>query len=388
MKLLFVTCRKIDQKGGENALIIGRHLALYNQFGIETDIIFFHKDSDNENCLYPGIRFLKEKKDTIYQRITELLASNEYSGVVCSGFYSKKFNDFVLEQKKRYNLIYISDIHATIKEIYEYCIPDLYHIIGTRYLYAQKRYNFIDTIKKSDYAFVVSDEEIAEINRYCPKNKIKFIRIRCGCYSQMDMEQYFADRRKQRKAFGFDEDTLAFVYSGSRDRWQKYEETVSLFEKIQKTGQKCKFALYMELANDEKNKLEKKLGGGNVIVRWVNPEQMKKELTAFDCGVILRDNKWTNRVAFPNKFSDYIAGGLNMVLSTALIDPYKLAQEYSLQLFDPDNIDESIEALRATRKHNLVNYIEICKNMIEKELLYDTQVKNEAKNLYEKLQNY
>lgn len=387
MKLLLVTSRKIDQKGGENALIMGRHLALYHQFGIETDIVFFQKDNNNKSNPYQGIHFLEGKKDKIYQRLDELLASDEYSGVVCSGFYSKKFNDFIMSQKKKHSLIYIIDIHATIREIYEYCIPDLFHIVGTRYLYIKKKYNFIDTLKKADYAFVVSDEEITEVKRYYPKSTIKFVKIRCGCYLQMNLPQYFADRSAARRKFGFEDDTLAFVYSGSKDRWQKYEETVSLFEKIQKTGHKCKFALYMNLTDSEVKELEKKLGSKNVIVRWVNPEQMKKELTAFDCGVILRDNTWTNRVAFPNKFSDYIAGGLNMVLSSALVDPFKLAQEYEIPLFDPDDIENSIQILHETRTNGLTNYIKICQKMIDEKLLYDMQVKKEAKNLYEELQN-
>ena len=141
----------------------------------------------------------------------------------------------------------------------------------------------------------------------------------------------------------------------------------------------------MKLDEDEKEGLEKRLGAGNVIVRWVNPEQMKKELTAFDCGVILRDDKWTNRVAFPNKFSDYIAGGLNIVLSSALVEPYKLAQKYSLQLFDQNNIEESIKELYEIRKQTLEQYIGTCAEMINKELLYDMQVKTAATKLVESL---
>ena len=147
-----------------------------------------------------------------------------------------------------------------IREVYEYCIPDLYHILGTRYLYVKKRYNFINTIKRTDYAFVVSDEEIAEVNHYCPNNGIKFIKIRCGCYSQMDIPKYYDNRSKIRKTFAFDADTLAFVYSGSNDRWQKYKDTISLFEEIQKTGDKCKFAFYMQLGDAEKRELEKRFG--------------------------------------------------------------------------------------------------------------------------------
>ena len=71
-----------------------------------------------------------------------------------------------------------------------------------------------------------------------------------------------------------------------------------------------------------------------------------------------------------------------MVLSQALVDPYRLAQKYSLMLFDPADVIKSIRELREIRGRHLLEHIEICKQMIREELLYDVQVKNEAETLY------
>lgn len=377
MRLLLVTCRNIDKNGGENALIMGRHSALYKQFDIKTDILFFHKDTKEINSEYPGMEFIPCQKDNLYTKMDEMIATGEYTGVVVSGFYDTIFNKYIIDKRKDYNFKYILDIHATIKEIYEYCIPDLYHILGTRYLYIKKKKKFIETIKVVDYAFIVSEEEIIEVNKYLPKNNIKFIKIRCGCYQRMRKDEYYLDRKEERFKLGIDDDALAFVYSGSTDRWQKYEETVKLFKRIKNTGIKCKFAFYMRLEDAARQQLYADLGEKNVSVRWVSPEQMKKELRAYDVGVMLRDNKWTNRVAFPNKFSDYLAGGLHLALSEAVVDPYKITQQYKLDLFDVDNINNSIETIRNVRLNNLNEYITICEEIVEKELLYDVQVKKE-----------
>lgn len=385
MKLLLVTCRKIDQRGGENALIMGRQEALHKIYGVDTDIIFIHKDNENENSPYPGIRFLKSRKDNIYNIIEKRIETKEYQGIISSGFYDKKFNEFVKHLKEKHSIIYITDIHATIREIYEYCIPDLYHLLGTRYLYLLKKMNFKDTIKVADFAFVVSDEEIKEVNSFCPENKMEFIKVCCGTYNELDKNNYFTTRRRMREKFGFEKKTLAFVYSGSTDRWQKFDETLELFNKIHNIYQDSKFAFYMNLDDESKKKVNTILGKDNVIVRWVNPDEMKRELTAFDCGALLRDDKWTNRVAFPNKFSDYIYSGLSLALSKSLRDPYKLAKRYDLEILDLDDLERSIQKLENLRINYLDDYIDRCEKLVHEELNYSIQVRERAKSLIESL---
>lgn len=388
MKLLMITSRNIDKSGGENALIMGRHMALYREYGIRTDIVFFHKNtSASSKITYEGLSFIECKKDNLYNKIEELLEEGEYQGIVSSGFYDKEFTQFVIKMKKKYNVAYFVDIHATIKEIYEYCSRDLYHIIGTRYLYLKKKRKFVNALKVADYAFVVSNEEIVEINKFLPQNNIKFLLIRCGCYKNINLKYYMEMRIKQRENLKINSETLAFVYSGSKDRWQKFEETKRLFKSIQKLGIKCKFAFYMNLDDESQKELYDEFGRENVIIRWVSPEEMKDELMAFDIGMLLRDNKWTNRVAFPNKYSDYIASGLHLCMSSSIIDPYKLSKKYQLNLLDTSYLLESIKEIQSERDNNLEKYIYLCKKMVEKELLYDIQVKEQCKEMSEHMKN-
>lgn len=384
MKLLMITSRNIDKNGGENALIIGRHTSLFKEYGIETDVIFFHKDTTKEyGSNYSGIKFISCTEENKYTKIKQLISTGQYQGIVSSGFYDNEFVKFVRLMKERYNLAYILDIHATIKEIYEYCIPDLYHIIGTRYLYLLKRRRLIKTLKIIDYAFVVSETEIEETNRYYKNNNIKYLLVRCGCYDTLNVEVYYKTREEYRKHLEIDNDALAFVYSGSKDRWQKFEETLKTFKMIKETGIKCKFAFYMNLSEEDKHNINEELGKENVTIRWVAPEQMKKELMAYDVGMLLRDSNWTNKVAFPNKYSDYIASGLHLCVSKALTDPYKIALNYKLKLVDLTNIEKSLEEIQYERKNELDNYLQMCKKIIDNELLYDIQVKNNCKSLYQ-----
>lgn len=386
IKLLLVTCRNIDKNGGENALIMGRHIALFKVFGITTDILFYHKATKTlSNVDYPGVTFLNCPLEELYRKMNELLSQEIYKGVVVSGFYDRKFNEFIELWKKKKDIKYIVDIHATIREIYEYCIPDLYHIVGTRYLYLKKKKLFLDTMCIADYAFVVSDEEIKEVQSYRKNLNIKYIKIVCGCYYPFDCEKYLNNRKKYREQFGILEDELVFVYSGNKAGWQKYEETVRLFEQITVIDNKCKFAFYMDLNEQDKAELISRLGEDKVSIRWVSPDRMKEEITAYDAGALIRDNKWTNRVAFPNKFSDYIAGGLNLIMSEAVVEPYKIALEYGLELFDINNLEKSISALRLNRTQGLQSYISKCQRIINDALLYDVQVRTRGYRLYEDL---
>lgn len=380
MRLLMVTSRNIDKNGGESALIMGRHIALYQKYGIKTDIVFFHKNTEKSySNIYPGITFIPCNTSSIYNKIGELMETGEYQGIVSSGFYDKSFTDFIYKERKVVNFLYIVDIHATIKEMYEYCIPDLYHILGTRYLYIMKKIRFVETLKAADYAFVVSDEEIVEVNKFIPRNNIKFLKVRCGCYETVNINAYFVERKKQRELLKMDDNTLSFVYSGSKDRWQKYEETKRIFKRIQNMGIKCKFAFYMNLDDLSKQEIYDYLGRNNVLIRWVTPEQMKSELMAFDVGMLLRDNKWTNRVAFPNKYSDYIGGGLHLCISEAIVEPYKIAKDYNLRLLDMENLEKSVKEIRYDRRTQLQEYILLCKKIVDNELIYGTQVEEQCK---------
>lgn len=385
MKILFITVRNIDKNGGEQALIYGRHQALHKVYGIETHFIFNHKDTKKIETGIKGLLYIENKVTDFYERIEELLDTGIYQMVVLSGVYDKILNQILKDFKKKSGIIVGLDMHGSLREIYEFCIPDLYHYIGTRYLYLKKKRNFSKTIRNVDFVFIVSDQEIEEINSFRSKKKLDYIKIRCGTTSTIVMDRYYENRKKLRNNFGLDDETLAFVYSGSKDRWQKYSETVNLFKRITETGIKAKFYFYMNLDTNDIIALKDKLGEENVTVKWVAAEQMRREIESFDVGVLLRDYAWTNKVAFPNKFSDYVHAGLRIALSDVVIEPYSISQEYGLMPVSENPTFDELVSILKDRQDNLNEYLQICSDVINNELLYNKQVEDNCKVLFEKM---
>lgn len=380
MKLLLITSRDIDRKGGESALIMGRHAALYREFGIETDVVFLHKDTAAGCSDREGIRFLPGAAERVYELVTALLTSGAYRGAVLSGLNDGKLAAILQDSRKKHGVAVIIDVHGSLREVYEYCSPDPVHFWGCRFLYAVDRHRFARIMRSADFAFVVSDESVAEVNQMIGKNSIRYLKVRCGCEDGIDVDRYFSDRAEVRRKLGIQDDEIAFVYSGSKDPWQKFNDTVALFERISKTCEACRFFFYMDLDRETKESLAKRLGSGRVAVRWVPVGEMRRELAGLDVGVMLRDDTWTNRVAFPNKFSDYVHGGLGIVMSDVVREPYRIAQENSLRLIPESEIlkPSFYAPYIEQRRNQLAEYVRRCGDVVEKELLYGTQVFNQC----------
>lgn len=376
VSILLITSRNIDHDGGEKALIIGRHKALYEVFGIKTSIIFFHKDTnDKTESGCEGICFLKSSRAGVRKVVELKLSSGNYSMVVLSGTYDRQLVQYLKAVKKNTGIKIIIDIHATIREMYEYCIPDFYHQVGTRYLFIKKKHRFVNALNIANYAFVVSDELIEETNSFMGKNTIQFLKVRCGCNTTIDSDTFLANRTVIRNKMGYSDDNIAFVYSGSKDRWQKFDETLNLFQRLAKQDKRYRFAFYMNIDEESKLMIRNKLGAEKVTIRWVPANIMQEELVGYDLGVMLRDNKWTNRVAFPNKFSDYIHAGLGMLLSPVNCEPRRLAEQYKLSLFSVEELlNSNAYSQLISKRHDMGAYISLCNSIISKELLYSMQV--------------
>jgi len=64
----------------------------------------------------------------------------------------------------------------------------------------------------------------------------------------------------------------------------------------------------------------------------LTPAQVEERLPAGDIGFLLRDDNVTNRVAFPNKFAQYINAGLLTILTKGLVEPSDLSTRYGVSI--------------------------------------------------------
>lgn len=177
------------------------------------------------------------------------------------------------------------------------------------------RFSVLSTIEKyvlrrADFILFVSEEMK---HHYEKKYNISF-KNRCfimPCFNEVNVEK---------KAFTNPQKYIenSMIYVGSLNKWQCFEETVSLVKKVQDiSGTDIKFDVFtrdMELARSilEKKKVK------NYHVNFVKSDLLKEHTLAYKYGFVLRKDDIVNRVATPTKFSNYISCGIVPIYSSCL----------------------------------------------------------------------
>jgi len=150
------------------------------------------------------------------------------------------------------------------------------------------------------------------------------------CYvipSSADSDDFFFDegvRQSKREHLNIEDVQRLYIYSGSMAPYQKFKETVDLFAKIRATDPE---AVLLVLTQDQENArviIDRQEG---VILLSARNDEMNEYLNAADAAFMLRDPLPTNIVAFPTKFAEYGLTGLPIIMTNAVVDAYKIAQQ-------------------------------------------------------------
>ncbi|WP_148205593.1 glycosyltransferase family 4 protein [Symbiobacterium thermophilum] len=102
------------------------------------------------------------------------------------------------------------------------------------------------------------------------------------------------------------------------------------------------------------------------------PEEVVPALHACDVGFVLREDNWTNRVAFPNKFAEYCAAGLLIVTSPGLRAAADVVVTKGIGvLVDPREIEPAalsqypeLREKISTRASNWSGYYDACRSLV------------------------
>lgn len=135
-----------------------------------------------------------------------------------------------------------------------------------------------------------------------------------------------------------------FTYVGSLEPWQCFEETATLYKKVEDTVPGVFFkVLTFDTKGAEKILIEK--GVKNYEVKCVPKEEVKKELMSATYGFIIREDNMVNRVATPTKISSYMAAGVIPIFSSCLVD-FSLQAKKMTYAKQVDNLSsESIQGI-------------------------------------------
>jgi glycosyltransferase involved in cell wall biosynthesis len=122
-------------------------------------------------------------------------------------------------------------------------------------------------------------------------------------------------------------DRTVLTYSGGVAPWQRIEDTINLFIKLEENA----VDLFMLFLTQEPARLKKMVGGkihpNDFTILQVPHREVPGYLSAADVGVLLREDRLTNHVAAPIKFSEYMCCGLPCILSKNIGDTAQVIRE-------------------------------------------------------------
>ena len=341
-------------------------------YGYYTQFLIYHGIADHGNKdvfeKYYEIRYIRNKKDLYTQIIKEIPK--------CIILYGHKIEMLtygihrVLKQNK-IKCDVLLDVQACVEEKLEYA-PNF----KRKLMYPAYYMAFRLAISNVDGAFVVSEELKENCERkLLLKRKLKYYKVRCGITRVLNLEEVEINREKMRKDYSINNKDVVFVYSGYRMAWQKIDEIIKDFQKYDKMIDNSYFMFFCNTDEAFEQQLDRAFPRKNYFVGLLKKDEYEKTLCGCDVGYILRDYKETNKVAFPNKFSDYLSAGLLIGMNKALPEPMRVLRDNKIPYLDTDNlIEENVQIVEQYLKHRGA-YLRLVLSACEKELLYSSQIK-------------
>lgn len=267
---------------------------------------------------------------------------------------------FLQEFRQRTGAKLVYDMHAAVDEAWEYGFSqqgEEGQAFFEEIVQAEE-----DILNAMDGVFVVSRALLSYLEeRHHVTGPLRPFRIPCGVHTPFSSPAQMRQARTHwRRELGIQEHEVIFVYAGGFGPWQMLEESLAMFFHTWGEALQARLCIFTsELDAVLKHIHAMGYNESRLIVRYLLPHEVVPVLTAADVGLLFRRDNWTNRVAFPNKFSEYLAGGLFVLTTTALRDPSDLLRAGAFGLSVDDINTLSLDAVRtaiAERHADLNDY--------------------------------
>jgi glycosyltransferase involved in cell wall biosynthesis len=182
-------------------------------------------------------------------------------------------------------------------------------------------------IKKADYFISVSNRLITyweeKLGHKIPLEKYSI--IPCTLTSQ-----------KKETEKGNTSKNVKVLYSGGTGGWQSFEKVVYLLDELMGKQENLK-ALFLTKENRFLTQLIEKYPD-RCSRKWVNHDEVFNELSCCDYGILLREDKVTNRVASPVKFAEYLNAGLKVLISPNIGDFSEFVKAHNCGIIVKDKL--------------------------------------------------
>lgn len=122
-------------------------------------------------------------------------------------------------------------------------------------------------------------------------------------------------------------DKIRVVYSGGTGAWQSFEKVVNLLDELMAKQLNIE-VLFLTKENKSLDELAQKYPD-RCERQWLDHSEVYKTLSNCDYGILLREDKVTNRVASPVKFAEYLNAGLKVLISPNIGDFSEFTLEHN-----------------------------------------------------------
>jgi hypothetical protein len=121
-----------------------------------------------------------------------------------------------------------------------------------------------------------------------------------------------------RKSAGYAENDIVVIYSGSSAGWQSFNLVDDFLFKLFSENEYVKLIfLSNEMPTESKTF---KTFRDRINTKWLKPEEVSSLMIVADYGILIREKSITNQVASPVKFAEYLACGLQVLISEGIGD--------------------------------------------------------------------
>lgn len=227
-------------------------------------------------------------------------------------------------------------------------------------------------ILQSDYRIAVSNELVNYWKTEFDYNVSKHSVIPCTLNSLFENISITNDTIfEKRKALDFTNNDVVFVYSGSLAGWQSIHLMVDCIKTVLQKNTTHKMLFLSELT-PEIQQLKTEFPQ-QVQCKKVPPNDVPHYLIVCDYGLLIRENSVTNQVASPVKFAEYLACGLDVIISEQLGDYSEFVKQNNCGFM----YNQLFSSLKKTLEEKQIN----------QQLAYRYFSKQSFKNQYQHLLN-
>lgn len=199
-------------------------------------------------------------------------------------------------------------------------------------------------VNNVDFRMAVSQQLVNYWRKNFGYNQNNHVVIPCTLDRKHFNNEKFAinDRLRKTKAeLGIKEGDVVFVYSGSTAPWQSFELLEKIFTPLLNVNGSNKL-LFLSKEKSDNLRLKEKFPN-QVLIKWVEHQEVLTYLECCDYGILVREQSETNEVASPTKFAEYLYAGLKVLVSKNLGDFSSFVIEYDCgYVVDENNLKSTL----------------------------------------------